>query len=121
MGKRTDDSVMDAALDKIATCTAMHVCTSEPLTLAEATTTYNLATQVMVGGDYTKANGDVSGRKVTVAAKAGLSITSTGTALHLALTDGVSVLEVTTVTSQLLTSGGTVDVPAWDHEIADSV
>jgi len=119
MGKVTHDSVMDAALDKIATSTSQHVCSAEPTTLAEATTTYNLATQAMVGGDYTNANGDVSGRKVTVAAKAGVSITATGTATHVALTDGINVLDVTTCTSQALTSGGTVDIPAWDHEIAD--
>lgn len=121
MGKRTDDSVIDAALDEIALGTNQHICSAEPTTLLEATTTFNLATQAMVGGDYTKANGDVSGRKVTVAAKAGISISSSGTATHVALTDATKVLEVTTCTSQLLTSGGTVDVPAWDHEIADSV
>lgn len=119
MAKFTDDSVMDAALDKIATSTFMCICTAQPTTIAEANTTFNLATQAMVGGDYTNANGDVSGRKVTVAAKTGISITSTGDATHVALHDGVTILEVTTCTTQTLTSGGTVDTPAWDHEIAD--
>lgn len=119
MGKVTHDDVMDAALNEIATCTSQHICSAEPTNLTEATTTFNLGTVAMVGGDYTNANGDVSGRKVTVGAKAGVSITSTGTGTHIALTDGVSVLEVTTMTSQALTSGGTADIPAWDHEIAD--
>jgi len=119
MAKVTHNDVMDAALNEIATSTNQYVCSAQPTTLLEATTTYNLATQAMVGGDYTNADGDVSGRKVTVAAKAGVSITTTGTATHIALCDATTVLDVTTCTTQALTSGGTVDIPAWDHEIAD--
>lgn len=97
----------------------LHVCSAEPTTYTEATTTFNLATAAVTGGDYTKANGDVSGRKNTLAALLGASITSTGTATHVAVTTTTgSVLEiVTTCVSQLLTSGGTVDTSAWAHEI----
>ena len=96
----------------------LHVNSAEPTTFAEATTTFQLATFTL-GADYTKANGDVSGRKNTLAAKIGATIDNTGTATHVSVTTTTgSVLElVTTTVSQLLTSGGTVDTSAFDHEI----
>ena len=39
----------------------------------------------MASGDFTKANGDTSGRKLTVAAKSGVLIDASGTATHTAL------------------------------------
>jgi hypothetical protein len=121
MGKIVDDSVLDAALDKIATATFMTICSAQPTTRTEAITTFALATQAMVSGDYTKANGNTSGRKVTVAAKSGISVSATGTATHVAFCDGSTLLLVTTCTSQALTSGNTVNTPAFKDEIADPV
>lgn len=97
---------------------ALHICSAEPTTFVEATTTFNLATFV-VGANYTLANGDVSGRKNTLAALLGASITSTGTATHASVTlaSGSQLKLTTTTVSQLLTSGGTVDTSAFDHEI----
>jgi hypothetical protein len=69
--------------------------------------------------DYTVANGDTSGRKITTAAKSGVSVTASGTATHVSLDDGTTLLYVTTCTSQSLTSGNTVNIPAWKVEIAD--
>lgn len=120
MGKKADDTFLDSALDDIATNgTVYHINTAEPATRAAAISD-SLATQALVGGDYTKANGDTSGRKTTIAQKAGISITSTGTATHVAIIDASArLIYVTTCTSQLLTSGGTVTIPAWDIEIRD--
>lgn len=120
MAKTVDDSVLDGAFDILDQATGMHVCDTQPTTRTEAVTTYQLATAAMTPNtDFTKADGDTNGRKVTVAAKAGVTIDNTGTALFIALTDGANLLYVTTCTSQLLTGGGTVDIPAWDVEIAD--
>lgn len=118
MSKRVPLVRIDAQL-QLVEGDQLHICTAEPTTFLEATTTFNLATFTVVGGNYTLANGDVSGRKNTLAALTGASITSTGTATHAALTTiSGSVLErVTTTASQLLTSGGTVDTSAHDHEI----
>lgn len=82
---------------------------------------YSLAQGSLAGGDFTKANGDTSGRKTTVAAKSGLSIHTSGTANHVATADDAAkeLRDVTTCASQGLTQGGTVDTAAWDHEIAD--
>jgi hypothetical protein len=120
MGKIADDTFLDASLDDIATNgTTMHVNTAEPANRAAAISD-SLATVALTGGDYVKAAGDTSGRKTTVQQQATLSITSTGTATHVSIIDsGSRLIYVTTCTSQALTSGGTVTVPAWDIEIRD--
>jgi hypothetical protein len=118
--------MLDAALSYVDDCTILTVCSAQPLTYAEAITTYKLADVVMTAGagngDYTLANGDVSGRKLTVVQQSAVPIDTSGTATHVALSiSGSSTLVyVTTCTSQSLTSGGTVTVPNWDIEIADA-
>jgi hypothetical protein len=117
MAKFADNSVIDAALNKVATATRQGVTSSQPANFA-AIAAALLASVTMAGGDYTVANGDTSGRKVTMAAKSGVSITATGTATHITLDDATTLLYVTTCTSQALTSGNTVNIPAWKIEIA---
>lgn len=122
MGKSVHDLVLDAALDYLsANGNKECVCSTEPTNYTEATATYMLAETTRTSGDYTKANGDTSGRKTTVAAKNGVSVTNTGTAAHLAIVDTVNsrLLAVTTCTSQVLTAGNTVNIPAHDYEIGD--
>ena len=121
MAKFANDIVMDAALDLIATGTIMTACSAQPTNRTEAVTTYALADVTLAGGDYTKANGDSSGRKVTIAQKSNVTIDTTGTANHVAICDGTNLLLVTTCTSQALTAGGTVTFPAFKDEIADPV
>ena len=127
MAKWASDSVMDAALGYVDDCTLLTVCSAQPTTYAEASSTYKLADIAMTAGagngDYTLANGDASGRKLTVLQQANIDIDTSGTANHVALCiSGTSTLVyVTTCTSQALTAGGTVTVPAWDIEIADPV
>lgn len=122
MAKSVHDDVLDGALNVIKNnCTRMVACSSEPTTFAQANATYALADVTMAAGDFTIANGDTSGRKVTVGAKAGVTVDATGTFTHVALLDVTNskLLYVTTGTSQALTSGNTVDFPAWKIEIAD--
>lgn len=119
MAKWANDSVMDAALDIVAAGTILTVCSAQPTTRTEAVTTYKLADVVVDSGDFTKANGDISGRKLTVSAQSNVAVDTTGTATHVAVSNGTVLLYVTTCTSQLLTSGNTVTVPAWDIEISD--
>lgn len=121
MGKAANDAVMDAMLDEVALATLMIACTQEPTTRAEAVTTYALADVATAPGDFTKANGDVSGRKVTVAAKNAVPVDANGSATHIALVDATRLLYVTTCNTQGLTAGSTVDFPAWDVEVADPV
>jgi hypothetical protein len=123
MAKSVHNDVLDAMLDKIATANLLTVCSTQPTTRAEAATTYKLADVVVTAGDgngdFTIADGDASGRKLTVAEQASIDVDDTGTAAHIALCDGSTLLYVTTCTSQSLTSGNTVTVPAWDIEVAD--
>lgn len=122
MAKSVHNDVLDAALDEAATSINLTVCSAEPANYA-GIAAVTLATVTLTAGDgngdYTVADGDTSGRKLTVAQQASISITTTGTATHVCLDDGVTLQYVTTCTSQGLTATGTVTVPAWDIEIAD--
>lgn len=123
MAKWANDNMMDAALDYVATGNIMTVCSAQPTTRTEAVTTYALADIALTpgdgNGDFTIANGDVSGRKLTITQQADVNIDADGTATHVAICDGTNLLYVTTCTSQALTSGNTVTFPAWDIEVAD--
>jgi hypothetical protein len=130
MAKWSNDANMDAMLNNIKT-TALRlcVCSAQPTTWAEATTThdggaskYCLAIKTIASTDFTgPADGDVSGRKLTVNEAAGLEVLATASATHIALADADDTLiYVTTCTSQALTDGNTVTVPAFDIEVADA-
>ena len=119
MGKATPDAILDAMADAIiAIATTLYVCSAEPANFA-GIAAVALADVAIDSGDFTKANGDTNGRKATVAQQASVPIDASGTATHIVLASGSVLLYVTTCTSQALTSGGTVTVPAWDIEVAD--
>ena len=121
MAKKVEDHFLDAYLNQLDNCTTLHVTSAEPANHASIAAV-SLASVAMTAGagngDYTIANGDVSGRKLTVLQQSSISITASGTATHVVLTDGTNIW-CTTCTSQVLTSGGTVTVNAFDVEIAD--
>ena len=124
MAKKVDDSVLDASLNEIKTkCTLMTVCAGEPLTFAAANVggANFLADVAMASGDFIISNGDISGRKVAVAAKSGVTVVNTGTADHVALLDTVNsvLLYVTTTTALGLTASSSLTFGTWDVEIAD--
>jgi hypothetical protein len=119
MAKAVSDAVLDAALDKIATATIQTACSAQPTTRTEAVTTYALADVTIDGTDFTNANGDTSGRKVTVAQQTGVTVDASGDASHVALCDGSDLLYVTTCTTQTLTSGNTMTFSSWKVEIGD--
>lgn len=119
MAKTVHDDVLDGAFNILNDATLLTVCSAQPTTRTEAVTTYALADVAIDASDFTVANGDTSGRKATVGAQSAVPVDTTGTATHIALCDGTRLLYVTTCTSQALTSGNTVNVPAFDIEIAD--
>lgn len=122
MAKFTDDSVLDAALAKVATATRMVACSTQPANFA-GIAAVALADVVMTAGagngDYALANGDVSGRKLRVLAQNTITVDASGTFAHVALDDGTTLLHVTTGTSQVLTAGNTVNFPEFDVEFLD--
>ena len=72
-------------------------------------------------GDYTKANGDTSGRKLTIAQQDTIPITNSGTANYGVIVDTATqvIKLITTTTPQVLTAGGTVTIPSFKLEIRD--
>jgi len=117
MGKLSTNGFIDGGLNAISGSTQVSICSAEPTSIANIEAV-SLADNVISGVDFTIADGDTSGRKVTIAQQASVPIDATGTATHVAIDDGTDYY-VTTCTSQALTSGGTVTIPAWDIEIAD--
>lgn len=129
MAKRVNPDVLDLTLNGFKTgsgttgpANLMTVCSAEPTTFTEGNATFKLADVAMASGDFTLANGDGGGntpRKVTMGAKSTVPVDTTGTATHVALLDTANskLMEVTTCTSQGLTSGNTVNFPAWKIEI----
>ena len=120
MAKAAPDAMIDASVNYVAASTKQVACSAQPTTYNEANSTYALADIVVDSGDFAVAD-DTSGRKVTIAAQSGVTIDASGTATHIALveTAGSTLRYVTTCTALALTSGGTVDFPAWKINIAD--
>jgi len=118
MGKLVPDAILDAMLDA-AEPTHVTVTSAEPANYAGISAV--ALTGAAALGSITAANGDTSGRKNTFPAEAGVSITASGTATHVAYHNNSNTLYVvTTCASQALTSGGTVDISAVSHELADA-
>ena len=82
------------------------MCTSEPTTITEATTTFSVGNAPAV--TCTIGNRTPRGREVTIPQITGASATGNGTPTHWAITDGTNLLVVHTVaSSDAFTTGGT--------------
>ena len=121
MGKQAPDATIDSMFDYIDQCNIMHVCSAEPANYAGIAAVSLADVALTPDTDFTKANGDTNGRKVTIAAKTGVTVDNSGTATHIAIarTNDTTLRYVTTCTSQVLTAGNTVNIPSWDIEVAD--
>ena len=124
MAKSIANAVLDAALNYVAdNGSVMHVCSQEPTDYTQSSSTYNLADVALTvgdgNGDYTIADGDSGGRKLTIAEQSSVTVDTTGTATHIAICSGSALLLVTTCTSQAITSGNTVTIPSFTETIAD--
>lgn len=121
MAKKADNLFYDGSFDWLSTnMIRQTACSAEPANYA-GIAAVALATATMAGGDFTKAAGDTSGRKVTMSAKSGVTIDESGTANHVVLHDNSAILGyVTTSDALVLTAGAgnTVNFPAWKIEIA---
>lgn len=129
MAKFVNDLIIDQALDYIKQNADQLVLTEgEPTDYTDATTDKGSGGSALgetsVGtGDFTLADGDTSGRKVTVASQLGVSVDVSGTADHYAIVDDTNsdLLLVSTISnSQSVTSGNTFDSSAFDEEIEDA-
>ena len=120
MAKWQNDTGLDAALSWFAGSTILHVCTSQPAHYA-AIAAASVGSVVLDSGDFAHADGDTSGRKLTIAAQSIPAASANGTANHVVLAStGDSTLRyVTTIPSQAITSGNPINVGSWKIEIAD--
>ena len=111
MAKSVSNDVLDAACAELATGTRVVVCSAEPANFA------GIAAVALA--DVTVTAGSGNGAATVVDAAGDVTIDTSGTATHISVDDGSVLLAVTTCTSQALTSGGTVTIPATDFEFAD--
>ena len=115
--------VFDAGLNALDTeANRVDICSQEPTSYAEATSTYTLGNTTSISIS-SPTDGDTSGRKVTLSAISGASVTGSGSATHFAITDtSNSRLLITGALSsggQTVTSGNTFALNALDIEIPD--
>ena len=116
------DNAHDALMNYIRTnCENMYICSQEPTTFTEASSTYKLGTKATpkIGAP---AAGDTSGRKVTISAISDGVVNSAGTATHYALTDdtGTELLFAGALSSSLaLATGSPWTLNAFDIENPD--
>lgn len=122
MAKQINNAAFDQWLQSIEdTYDTLTVCSAEPAD-PSGIAAIDLATHALTAADFTIADGDTSGRKTTLQAQNSVSVIDTGSATHVVLHDGVlagSRQIVTTCSSVALTTGGTVNIGAWDIEFAD--
>lgn len=128
----TNDLAYDAALQfVIDNCNLMVATAGEPTTFANANTNngtgsgQKISQVAMAPADFAIANGDVSGRKVTAAAKASQAVVAAGDASYVAYLDTTNsrilhYYQLATIRAGL-TTADTVNFPTHDLEILDTV
>ena len=122
MSKFASNDVIDGSLYIVAAATRLIALNGQPASFAAADAG-KLVQAALGPGDFSLATGDVSGRKVMIAAKASLAVLAAGTADHIALLDvaGSRLLYVTTCPAQALVVGGQVSIAGWSIEIGAPV
>jgi hypothetical protein len=112
-----NDRVLDNGLAVLDTeANRLDICSQEPTTYAEATSTYTLGnkTSLSIGSPAARTP---SGRKVAVASISDGSVTGTGTVTHYAIVDtaGTRLLAAGSLSSsQAVTSGNTFSLTSFD-------
>jgi len=117
-----NDRVLDNGLTVLDTeATRVDITSQEATSYAEATSTYTLGNETSISISA-PADASPNGRKVTLSAISGASVTSTGTATHFAISDTSNTRLLATGSlsaSQAVTSGNTFSLTATDIRIPD--
>jgi len=121
MAKYIPDAVMDAALNDIRNnADKLHICAGQPADYADVSS-HSKGEVSLTSSDFTIADGDTSGRKITVGSQT-VPPGADGTIDHLVLVDvsESSIKAVTTIPSKAVTNGVSVTIEAFDlWEIRD--
>ena len=118
------NNTLDALLEYISTnATHLYICSQEPATLTEATTTYALGSKAgPTFGAIQDRVGEGGGRELPVDAITGGAVTSTGTATHYALVSDTELLVANDIANpQVVTSGNSFNLAAFTIGIQDAV
>lgn len=119
-----NDLLLDLALQALEdNGSRMDICSQEPATYTEATSTYTLGNKTSI--TYTgPADRTPNGRKTQVDAITGGSVTGTGTASHWAISKTTATTALyaakSLASSQAVTSGNTFSLAAFDIGIPDA-
>jgi hypothetical protein len=119
-----NDLLLDLALQTLEdNGSRMDICSQEPATYTEATSTYTLGNKTAI--TYTgPADRTPNGRKTQVDAITGGSVTGTGTASHWAISKTTATTALyaakSLASSQAVTSGNTFSLAAFDIGIPDA-
>ena len=118
MAKFASFDVLDAALAVVASANRLVVVAGQPADYAAAAAD-PLAQTPVAPADFSITAGSSGGRRLVVAAQAGLVAEAAGTADHVALIDtaGQRLIYVTTCPAEPLVAGSAVVVASWDVEI----
>jgi len=117
-----NDRVLDNGLTILdLEANRVDICSQEPASYAEATSTYTLGNQtsISIGAPADRSAG---GREVTMAASSGGAVTATGTATHYAIADTTNSRLLVTgslTASQAVTTGNTFSLEALSVGIPD--
>ena len=117
-----NDRVLDNGLTVLDTeATRVDITSQEATSYAEATSTYTLGNETSISISA-PADASPNGRKVTLSAISGASVTATGTATHFAISDTSNTRLLATGSlsaSQAVTSGNTFTLATFDIGIPD--
>jgi len=121
MAARVADTVIDNGLSSLKSAARyVYICSSEPTTYTEASSTYALGSKDLGAGSVFPAAiaAGTNGRKVTTAAITDGSVTGTGTVAYWAITDASALLANGALSaSQAVTNGNTFSLGAFDITI----
>jgi hypothetical protein len=121
MAKYIPDAVIDASLNDIKdNADKLHICVGEPADYADVAS-HAKGEVALTSSDFTIADGDLSGRKITVASKS-VTPTADGTIDHIVLVDvsASAIKAIDTIPSKPVTNGVPVIIKAFDlREIRD--
>jgi hypothetical protein len=116
------DYALDGLVAKLIEGTRIDICSQEPTTYAEATSTYSKGNKTSVTAGAA-ADRTPNGRKTTVPATTGGSVTATATVTHWAWTDPANSRLLATgalAASQAVTSGNTFSLGSFDLGVPDA-
>ena len=119
MSNLISSALHDGGLNQWSVNNAIHICSGDPADRA-AVITNSLGSYALTGGDFTIANGTVSGRRVDVAAQSGSTATASGSAAVMCLIDATTLHYKRDLSNpQSVTSGNPLDIATFGYEIRD--